>query len=341
VSSVPFTRTLPYVLRQQLQQRGVRMLIAEVAAIPDANTVTLDQNGVHTTVPRISGYLPTVGEPAYCLAADTLILALGAVGGAVPTGPTGPPGPAGPQGPPGQAAGKILYYATSDPSDIAGYKTLLQSPSTGPEQTVATVCTGVSVDFLVASFATDPGVPGAVDYPAGTAYRRIYAKLSSGTARFHLQVYKRDAAGVETLIRDELSPDFTDQTVALQEWSATAASAGALLATDRIVNKLYAQRVTGGGGTITVTTYYEGTAHTSQIQTTISAGAQGPQGPPGPATFISGSGAPTAGVGVDGAFYLDTTSSRLWGPKASGAWPGTPLGRLLPLAPTYAQLKTG
>jgi hypothetical protein len=192
----------------------------------------------------------------------------------------GPQGPAGPAGPSGQAAGKILYLASSDASDIAGYKTLLPSPSTGAEQTLVTACTGVNVDFLIATFATDPGVPGAVDFPAGTADRRIYAMVNSGTARFHLQVYKRDLAGVETLVRDEFSPNFTDQVVALQEWSTTAAAAGVLAATDRIVAKLYAQRITGGGGTVTVTTYYEGSSHASQVQTTISAGAQGPAGLP-------------------------------------------------------------
>lgn len=212
----------------------------------------------------------------------------GNTGAAGAVGATGPAGPGvAPGGAPSQVLtkksavdydtewtnpvgpGRIFYYAPSDSSDIAGYKTMLPQPSAGAEQTIATVCTGVNVDFLVAAFATDPGVPGLADYPAGTAYRRIYAMVNSGTARFHLMVYKRDAAGVETLIRDEYSDNFVDQVVTMQMWLATAAAQGVLLATDRIVNKLYAQRITGGGGTITVTTYYEGSSHTSQIQTTI------------------------------------------------------------------------
>ena len=68
---------------------------------------------------------------------------------------------------------------------------------------------------------------------------------------------------------------------------------------------------------------------------------QGPQGPSGAGTFVSGTGAPTAGVGVDGAIYLDTASGRMWGPKAAGAWPGAAFARAVPLAPTYAQLKAG
>jgi hypothetical protein len=35
---------------------------------------------------------------------------------------------------------------------------------------------------------------------------------------------------------------------------------------------------------------------------------------------LSGSGAPSSGTGVDGDLYLDTAATRLYGPKASGAW---------------------
>ena len=70
-------------------------------------------------------------------------------------------------------------------------------------------------------------------------------------------------------------------------------------------------------------------------------GPQGAQGPSGASTFLSGAGAPTAGVGVDGSIYLDTATGRLWGPKAAGAWPGTAFARAMPLNPTYAQITAG
>jgi hypothetical protein len=54
-----------------------------------------------------------------------------------------------------------------------------------------------------------------------------------------------------------------------------------------------------------------------------------------------GTGAPTAGVGIDGTVYLDQSTGRFYGPKAAGAWPGAAIGRLVPLAPTYAQLTSG
>jgi hypothetical protein len=58
----------------------------------------------------------------------------------------------------------------------------------------------------------------------------------------------------------------------------------------------------------------------------------------GAATFVSGVGPPTAAVGVDGAIYLDTSSGRMYGPKAAGAWPATSLGKLLLPGNTYTDV---
>ena len=237
--------------------------------------------------------------------------------GTLVAGATGPTGPTGLQGLSGQQAGRIFYFASSDASDIAGYKTMLPSPSAGAEQTIATPCTGTG-DVLVAAFATDPGVPGVTDYPAGTAYRDIYAMVQAGTARLHLQIFVRNLAGTETLIRDEFSNSFTNQTVAVQEWIAAVPSAGTVLVTDRLVAKLYAQRVIGPT-TVTVTTYYEGTAHVSQVQTTISTGAQG-------ATGLQGSTGPTGAAGIG-----STGPTGATGTAAGGAASGitfTPAGNI-------------
>jgi hypothetical protein len=59
------------------------------------------------------------------------------------------------------------------------------------------------------------------------------------------------------------------------------------------------------------------------------AGVAGPVGPPGPAgsQFITGSGAPSGGIGVDGEYYIDTVANVLYGPKFLGLWPaGIQLG---------------
>lgn len=52
-------------------------------------------------------------------------------------------------------------------------------------------------------------------------------------------------------------------------------------------------------------------------------GQNGQDGAPGAAGIglLSGSGAPPAGLGRDGEFYIDATSATLYGPKADGVWP--------------------
>jgi hypothetical protein len=62
---------------------------------------------------------------------------------------------------------------------------------------------------------------------------------------------------------------------------------------------------------------------------------------PGAPTFIAKPGPPAASDGTDGAVYLDLTSLRFWGPKAAGAWPAAAFARVMPLDPTYAQIKSG
>lgn len=73
------------------------------------------------------------------------------------------------------------------------------------------------------------------------------------------------------------------------------------------------------------------------------AGPQGIQGIPGldGKTIRNGSGAPAAGLGVDGDFYIDTTNDLIYGPKTGGSWgTGTsivgPAGPAGPTGPTGA-----
>jgi hypothetical protein len=71
-------------------------------------------------------------------------------------------------------------------------------------------------------------------------------------------------------------------------------------------------------------------------------GPQGPQGNPGADgnTVLYGAADPTAGQGVNGNFYINTTSHFIFGPKAAGAWPaGTSL--IGPQGPQGIQGATG
>jgi hypothetical protein len=51
-----------------------------------------------------------------------------------------------------------------------------------------------------------------------------------------------------------------------------------------------------------------------------STGATGANGVDGN-TILSGAGAPSSGLGVNGNFYIDTTAHSIYGPKSAGAWP--------------------
>jgi hypothetical protein len=230
---------------------------------------------------------------------------LGATG---PTGSQGVTGPTGFTGEQGPAAGRSFYFDATTNSDVAGYKRMLVSPSPNAESSITVALSGTT-DFAVEEFITDPGVPGVTDYPAGTAYRRFYAKTTAGSARLHFQVYVRNLAGVETLVRDELSSTFNNTSVGLVDWIVSAANAGTLAITDRLVAKLFAQRVSGA--TISVTVYFEGTLHNSHVQTTISSGSIGATGPTGSTGAqgaagtqgvqgIAGPTGPTGAVGAQG-----------------------------------------
>jgi hypothetical protein len=96
--------------------------------------------------------------------------------------------------------------------------------------------------------------------------------------------------------------------------------------------------------TVTNISDFAGVAWTMTISatgdkgTTGTAGADGDDGAPGApgddgadgadgSSFLSGAGAPSGGLGVNGDTYLNTTNGDLYGPKSGGSW-GSPVGNL-------------
>jgi hypothetical protein len=71
---------------------------------------------------------------------------------------------------------------------------------------------------------------------------------------------------------------------------------------------------------------------TSLVGTAGSTGSTGTAGTNGK-SVLNGTAAPTT-EGVDGDFYLRTSNSTLYGPKASGAWPGSPVSLVGPTGST-------
>jgi hypothetical protein len=78
------------------------------------------------------------------------------------------------------------------------------------------------------------------------------------------------------------------------------------------------------------------------------AGPQGPAGAAGPAgnngidgkTILNGTNAPTAGIGVDGDFFINTIANQIYGPKTGGVW-GSPTSIVGPTGPQGAQGPAG
>jgi hypothetical protein len=73
-------------------------------------------------------------------------------------------------------------------------------------------------------------------------------------------------------------------------------------------------------------------------------GDPGPQGDDGPTGeqglgVLSGTGAPGAGVGRDGEFYIARDLGRLYGPKTSGSWPAAYV--VLNTGPLTSELRAG
>jgi len=130
----PFTRTLPYVLREQLARKQVRLTIAKVHAVPNANEVEIDIDGVLSTVPRLAIYSPTVGLPCYLIVGATTVLAIGDVGGATSgIGPQGPPGPQGPAGPTGATGSTGPAGPTGPQGDPGATGATGPAGATGPQ----------------------------------------------------------------------------------------------------------------------------------------------------------------------------------------------------------------
>jgi hypothetical protein len=150
------------------------------------------------------------------------------------TGATGPAGPAGPSG--GTSAN---YWFHDDPSDIATYSELLQSPANGTENNDTVSVVLADGEKLIEAYATAPGDPGLTSIPAGdwTFFLYRYASVG-GVGQIVVRVYKRDLASVETLLFFVASGVINESVVTPQVINY-ASPAITLLATDRIVVKIF------------------------------------------------------------------------------------------------------
>ena len=144
----------------------------------------------------------------------------------------------------------LILYPTTAASDIPTYFKLVSSITDPSYDTVAVdVSTGVitTTNQFISALITTPNVivgnPGVLNISTIGNIRRT---AGTGNAEFYFEVWKRDLAGIETLITTSGStPPVFNGTFA--EFSATALwNDGIFVATDRIVLKFYGSRVAGG-----------------------------------------------------------------------------------------------
>jgi hypothetical protein len=155
-----------------------------------------------------------------------------------------------------------ILFSYNTASDIGGYKKALTTNSTGGVQSVTSgsITAAAKPGDLIQAWASEPGVPGTTFISDGIWHLHLHALRASGTkdVRLYVDMYYRNLAGAETLIASsEFSNILTD--VEAEYDIEKAVSSVSLLATDRIVYKVYAI-ATGVGSAPTATIKFEGTS---------------------------------------------------------------------------------
>jgi hypothetical protein len=205
-----------------------------------------------------------------------------------PPGPQGPPGPLGPQGPPG-LDGNTIFYGAIDPTPAVGN----------------------SGDFYINTTTNYLFGPKAGSWPAGTSL--IGPQGAQGIQGEQGDPGPQGIQGIQGV------PGLDGNTVlfgATDPTGAVGVNGNFYISTT--THFMFGPKAGGiwpeGASLIGP----QGPQGLQGIQ-----GNQGIQGVPGQDgnTVLYGAVTPTGAVGVDGNFYINTTTNYLFGPKAGGAWP--------------------
>lgn len=148
----------------------------------------------------------------------------------------------------------LTLYPTTVVSDIPGYVKMVTDIHDADYNTVAVnVSTPLitTTNQLISQRISNPGVlvgqPGVFNI---TTFGNIRHLSGSGTASFYFEVYQRSIGGTETLICTS-SNSLPVTNSGYSEFSASGVwDDGDFLATDRIVIKSYANRISGGSDPI-------------------------------------------------------------------------------------------
>ena len=229
----------------------------------DGTNGTNGTNGINTTMavnytftglPNTNATVTNVGNATDALLDFTI--------------PQGLTGDTGATGATSATGGQILYFRNSASIDPITYEGLIPVPK-GATEVDENVTVIKSNRVLVDSYITDIGYPGVTEYPAGLWRFRTYNYVSAanGNTNAVFEVYNRTSAGTETLLFTVVSVDINALATAEYLTSYVQTAAYPVSLTDRIVVKVYGQ--TDHASNIVFHWVYEGSTHTSHIQTTL------------------------------------------------------------------------
>jgi hypothetical protein len=170
----------------------------------------------------------------------------------------------------GGSGGQIIYFNHSASPDVAGFETLNLIPSGNAEADESVVVNSGLGEVVVDSYVTSLLYPAITTIPPGLWRFRTfhYVSNSGGNTNTVFKVYKRSAAGAETLLFSVVSEDIDALDVREYLTSYAQASAIPLLTTDRLEIKVYGQSTSVSDKTFHFV--YDGNIHTSHVLTPIS-----------------------------------------------------------------------
>jgi len=139
--------------------------------------------------------------------------------------------------------GNNTYYLANVASDISTYYDLIISNEYSVGSLGSSSVTVTTTPTLLAAFATESGFPNVTTIPVGTFTFSYTTDKVAGAVKYstYAELYKRASGGTETLLLTSLvtTGDATNSALKNQT-SAVSASEITLLATDRLVVKIYA-----------------------------------------------------------------------------------------------------
>jgi len=179
------------------------------------------------------------------------------------TGDTGAPGSTGGTG------GQVLYFRHAASTDPVSYEGLVPVPAGGTESGESVAVRNTFGQVLVDSYITDVGYPALTEIPPGLWRFRTFHNVSSntGVTTAVIKVYNRTASGTETLLFTTTSGEITGTTTTEYLTSYVQATPYPVSLTDRLVVKVYGQ--TTSSSSLDFRFVYDGTTHTSHIQTVL------------------------------------------------------------------------